>query len=238
MTLPPFDSTERIRTARARDFYLAYLNSSSWKTRRNQALRLAEWRCQRCYSKRDLQVHHTTYERLGAEWDQDLEVVCITCHEAHHIEEAFKSDLGIYLKLANEALRGQPFASMAELSEETKVLCAKYHVTYDGAHIHRALELVTGRRFVRLDRPRRQDEPPREPDYFSAQDAHELLMRLDIPVFLKSMPAADKSPAEQVAHEARLREQMAEELGKTYREERQRVPLRARLEQIFAKVGL
>jgi hypothetical protein len=32
----------------------------------------------------DLQVHHRTYERRGAELADDLVVVCRQCHEIHH----------------------------------------------------------------------------------------------------------------------------------------------------------
>ena len=73
-------------SAASREFYLAYLNSPAWRATRNRALRLANWTCQQCGGKRDLQVHHRSYERLGREWDQDLEVVCDDCHREVHIE--------------------------------------------------------------------------------------------------------------------------------------------------------
>lgn len=236
MSLPRSGVDPAIRTARARDFYLAYLNSSAWKTRRNRALRLAHWCCQRCESKRDLQVHHKSYERLGAEWDQDLEVVCVNCHEQHHIQETAKSSLGIYLRIAAEALRKTPLAEIADLSEDTKVLCAKYHVAYDGPHIHRALELVLGRRFIRVAKEFREDGTKPSPTTWTAQDAHEFLCRLrsrGIELPLKSMPRLGTSYSERAGHEQRLREQVAEQQLEDYRAERRHVPLRERLERIF-----
>lgn len=232
MSLRPPDVLPAIRTARARDFYLAYLNSPAWKTRRNRALQLADWRCQRCSGKRDLQVHHRTYDRLGREWDQDLEVVCAACHEAHHLEATAASPIGIYLKIAGDALRAQPFADVAELSAATKQLCATHHVRYDGPQIHRALELVTGRRFVRMPNRSREHESP-SPAAITAQDAHKILRRLEVAlgvsVIPQRMPASGPSPADQAAHEARLKAQTIA----VHRASRQREPLRKRIDQMF-----
>jgi hypothetical protein len=50
------------------------------------ALAKAEHRCQGCGKQGDnsLDVHHLTYERMGDELDEDLAVMCRTCHEAEH----------------------------------------------------------------------------------------------------------------------------------------------------------
>lgn len=243
MSLPPEDIDPAIRTARARDFYLAYLNSPAWKTRRNRALHLAKWRCRRCPSKRDLQVHHTTYERLGAEWDSDLEVLCANCHEGHHLEETAKSDLGIYIRIASEVVREKPLDSIAELSESTKILCAKYRVPYDGAHIHRALELVTGRRFTRPTPKFKADGTEPSPTAWTAQEAHEFLCRVACALggplkLLKDMPTVDQSPAEREEHERRLRQQIGHEQRLQYLADRygqKREPIQKQLDRIFEK---
>lgn len=64
--------------------YADYLESEWWKWRRVKALRLANFKCNRCASSENLHVHHRTYKNLGAEKDRDLEVLCKDCHERHH----------------------------------------------------------------------------------------------------------------------------------------------------------
>lgn len=63
--------------------YLAYLESSTWKIKRLEALRLASYRCQNCGGAAgpNLQVHHLNYERLGYEEQSDLVVLCKWCHK-------------------------------------------------------------------------------------------------------------------------------------------------------------
>jgi hypothetical protein len=157
-------------SAAARDFYLAYLNSPAWRVTRNRALRLANWRCRRCEGKRDLQVHHLTYERLGREWDQDLEVLCDSCHRGEHLEVGDQGPLGIYLRLARVALRAEPFHSFADLSADVKALCARHRVPADPYRIERALGLLGCERLpageshaVRLSATKVFDEPIEAP---------------------------------------------------------------------------
>jgi hypothetical protein len=78
--------------------YAEYLASSHWKILREQAIASAPfcWRCELprwlaviAYDQ-DLHVHHSTYERLGRELPEDLEVLCRRCHE---IEGFGRSDL-------------------------------------------------------------------------------------------------------------------------------------------------
>jgi 5-methylcytosine-specific restriction endonuclease McrA len=68
--------------------YRLYLRSEHWATTRDTALKAASYRCARCGAVRSrsvrLNVHHRTYERLGAEQPGDLEVLCRTCHEGEH----------------------------------------------------------------------------------------------------------------------------------------------------------
>lgn len=200
--------TRDFRAAHSREFYLAYLNSPAWRYRRNLKLWAAKWRCERCDNKRDLHVHHKTYERLGAERDEDLEVLCADCHEAHHIQATDVSSVGVYLKLARQALRADPFASITDLSDATKQLCADGKISYDGYEVNRALELILGRRMYRA--PRSRVFVHHEGDRFAinVQDARELLMRLQIvpSAVIRTMPTGP-SPAELAAHEAIVRDQ-------------------------------
>jgi len=64
------------------DEYTDYLNSPQWQAVRTAALRRAGYRCASCGSDRRLEVHHTTYERLGGEAWGDLVVLCHGCHLA------------------------------------------------------------------------------------------------------------------------------------------------------------
>lgn len=65
--------------------YAAYLHSAHWKQTRHEALQRAGYKCQACSTKEEiLDVHHNSYERLGAEEPQDLIVLCRTCHGRIH----------------------------------------------------------------------------------------------------------------------------------------------------------
>lgn len=64
--------------------YAEYLRSPEWRERRQVALEAAGHRCQVCNAPGPLDVHHRTYERLGAEDAGDLFVLCRTCHDLFH----------------------------------------------------------------------------------------------------------------------------------------------------------
>lgn len=238
--IPEGEVIRESSTARSRDFYLAYFNSPDWRRKRNAALQRAGYRCNRCGSKRDLQAHHLTYDRLGAELDSDLEVLCLICHEGETIEQTSQSPQGIYLKLASEVLRSHFSGDIGELSERVKLACADHHIPYDGPAIHRALELLTGTRFKPSDPKKRAPEYVADPIGVSAAEAHEILARLqivDVPAaLLKSMPEVEKTPREQQAHEKRV-ENQALEIRRSLTKPKRR-PMRERLEAIFAGDGL
>jgi hypothetical protein len=142
--MPPIDITP-IDIPHSRDFYLAYLRTPDWRVKRNRVLALATYRCEKCGEKRDLEVHHKTYERLSREWDQDLEVLCQGCHNGHHLKAAELTDLRVYLKLVRQVLGSDPFLSIADINADVKALCAKHHVPDDGRKVEKAVGLVLGR---------------------------------------------------------------------------------------------
>ena len=72
--LVPLSDVE-IRKLRALP-YPEYLQTPWWQRRRDRAIRLAQGCCNRCDERDDLWVHHRTYANVGAERDEDLEVVC------------------------------------------------------------------------------------------------------------------------------------------------------------------
>jgi hypothetical protein len=64
--------------------YDEYLKTEEWQMQRQAALRRANYQCFMCRNKTKLEVHHRTYERLGAELPEDLIVLCEPCHRRHH----------------------------------------------------------------------------------------------------------------------------------------------------------
>lgn len=74
----PLDDTEW------HEWYARYLKSPAWREKRMQALKRADGRCQVCNRADNLDVHHRTYERVGAEQNGDLTVLCRDCHKTFH----------------------------------------------------------------------------------------------------------------------------------------------------------
>jgi 5-methylcytosine-specific restriction endonuclease McrA len=65
--------------------YREYINSSAWRhsSARLEELAASGFRCRLCNRSNaeiELQVHHRTYERLGAEEAGDLTTLCNECH--------------------------------------------------------------------------------------------------------------------------------------------------------------
>ena len=75
--------------------YKEYINSPEWKETSRRAKERAGYRCQLCNRKGDdttLHTHHRTYVRLGIEFDEDLIVLCNSCHKKHHGIELYKDE--------------------------------------------------------------------------------------------------------------------------------------------------
>jgi 5-methylcytosine-specific restriction endonuclease McrA len=72
--------------------YQAYLKVDCWKMRRDEYLRVHGKQCELCGGQEEfipgkvspMEIHHLTYERLGAELDKDLIAICEKCHRAMH----------------------------------------------------------------------------------------------------------------------------------------------------------
>jgi hypothetical protein len=67
--------------------YWLYLRSKHWDIVRRRALAVAEGKCFYCGAISHLDVHHLTYRRRGCELDEDLIVLCRTCHDAEHLTD-------------------------------------------------------------------------------------------------------------------------------------------------------
>lgn len=66
--------------------YESYLLTARWREL-SRAMRQAYKKCQRCEFPYELNVHHTTYERVGHEEPGDLIVLCRSCHAREHFLE-------------------------------------------------------------------------------------------------------------------------------------------------------
>lgn len=64
--------------------YGEYLLSPHWKKMRQKRIEKDKGVCALCGAASNLQVHHLTYERLGAEGDADLLTLCASCHQRVH----------------------------------------------------------------------------------------------------------------------------------------------------------
>ena len=65
--------------------YPVYLRTPEWRRARATALLAAGNCCSLDVTHTtELEVHHRTYERLGAELVSDLVVLCHPCHQLHH----------------------------------------------------------------------------------------------------------------------------------------------------------
>jgi len=62
--------------------YLSYIKSDAWRRNptRLKALSDAEGHCRLCHAEAVLEVHHSTYDHLGYEHENDLIALCGACH--------------------------------------------------------------------------------------------------------------------------------------------------------------
>jgi 5-methylcytosine-specific restriction endonuclease McrA len=68
-----------------------YILSAAWKKKAQEKRDLVGNKCELCNLENNLQVHHLTYERLGKELMEDLQVLCGDCHmKVHGIKMVFK----------------------------------------------------------------------------------------------------------------------------------------------------
>lgn len=188
-----------IRSAPAARAYAAYLQTAGWRTRRNQALRDASYACGRCGATRDLEVHHRSYERLGAERPQDLEVVCHGCHKGHHWDET-QTQIGLYMRVLSDVLRDHGRDHLSDIIEETKARCVCLRIPL---HVHRfnaALARVLPR--IAFAPPATHAELYRvaeEGTPIGKAEAAGILARFGLAPLMKHVPNARPLTARQVA---------------------------------------
>lgn len=176
--------------------YDEYLRTDHWRKTRNAALSRAGWACMRCPAQRTLEVHHKTYERLGEELSGDLEVLCATCHQGHHIDEARRVH-GVYVKLVSEVLAREKFRLLADLIEAVKTACVEQKIPYDGDLVWKAVKLVDASRQGVIDAPKVRAYVPPVDDYaerpISREEAKKILgaRNLNTWILTHSMPRVE-----------------------------------------------
>jgi len=171
--------------------YKTYLQSPQWRKRRNDALKAAAYTCQRCGARSGLQVHHLTYENIGAELDADLEVLCRVCHEGEHVAQDQREHTGIYVKVVSAALEEERFTSMADLLDAVKTACSRLHIRYRPQQISEAVAALDAQRKGIIDAPERVVAPvPPRPDVrpITQNEAVAIMRRLNVKVGLREMP--------------------------------------------------
>lgn len=144
-------------------WYETYLARPHWQEVRRRALNRAGHRCQLCNGDDTLNVHHRTYDRIGAEDDADLTVLCRTCHaEFHEKIQIPRSDSGAYktefiadaafvdASSCNDA-EGRPCVLLTfdlyplSFSGE-RITCRVSESMYSGSHLRSVIEALLGRR--------------------------------------------------------------------------------------------
>lgn len=66
--------------------YTDHINSESWRRFRANIFRKRGFKCELCSSKKNLHLHHLTYENFGNEDELDVMILCKSCHEKAHNE--------------------------------------------------------------------------------------------------------------------------------------------------------
>lgn len=71
--------------------YYQYLASKEWWARRELVMKRAGGICEGCGTARAVDVHHMTYQHLGAEFLWELRAVCRACHARFHGKDEQRS---------------------------------------------------------------------------------------------------------------------------------------------------
>lgn len=197
-------SRDDIRALRALT-YREYLKTTWWFSRRNQALRDAGYLCSVCRAKRELQVHHTSYERLGCEADDDLAVVCRGCHLGHHYNET-QQGIGIYIRVLSEVIQELPEAEFSDVIEEAKQRCASRKIHLHPDRFNAAVARVNGRvAFRPPERSRELYEVSEDNQPLTRAEAAGLMQKLGGFAAIKHMPDAKPVSERQYARLKALR---------------------------------
>lgn len=70
--------------------YRQYLSSPEWEDIRQRLFNARGKQCEECGSKRRIEVHHLTYDNIGKERLEDLQILCRKCHHGKHPDKINK----------------------------------------------------------------------------------------------------------------------------------------------------
>jgi hypothetical protein len=135
-------------------------------------------------------VHHTSYERLGCERDEDLEVVCRGCHLGHHYNET-QDGIGIYARVLSAVIQDFPEAEFSDVIEEAKRRCAKANIRLHPDRFNAAVARVNSRINFRAPEQKRElYEQSRDDQPLTRAEAAGFLAKLGAMAAIKHMPQA------------------------------------------------
>lgn len=78
------DIIEKLHYGYDHDAYLAYLQTSIWKEKKELVHKRDGYACVDCGNTKHLDCHHLTYENLGDESLDELVTLCRSCHKLKH----------------------------------------------------------------------------------------------------------------------------------------------------------
>jgi 5-methylcytosine-specific restriction endonuclease McrA len=64
--------------------YKKYLKSASWRLKKQELFNIVGRNCEKCGSKKNIEVHHLHYKNIFKEKIEDLKVLCDKCHKKEH----------------------------------------------------------------------------------------------------------------------------------------------------------
>jgi len=67
----------------SKEEYIEYLRSDEWREKRKEFLEEADYECEEC-GERATEVHHLSYDNIGEEDTDDVEILCHECHKETH----------------------------------------------------------------------------------------------------------------------------------------------------------
>jgi len=82
--------------------YKNYINSPEWYDKRQLILDRCNNKCEVCHNKKVIHIHHITYERLGNELLEDLQGLCLECHQKLHPDKKLKREWLLITKLCKK----------------------------------------------------------------------------------------------------------------------------------------
>ncbi len=77
-----------------------YYLSDKWQNLRSLIFERGKRKCEKCLKRNMKHVHHLTYERFGDELLEDLQGVCIQCHEEYHPEKILRNKWKVITDIA------------------------------------------------------------------------------------------------------------------------------------------